>query len=163
DPTLHLLKQAGLEHLLLERFERGLDLVVEDGHPQFQRPRREEVDRSRTGAERSTTFISMRRIVPGATAGAPVGHPACDSATASTAAACTYTSRKRSLDENARPPGEKFVRHRSLRLVLPLSMTLSGTPGGGCQRRGLVRKGPTMNQRPRQTRLLWHKCVGAAR
>src|SRR6266403_5518212 len=42
-------------------------------------------------------------------------------------------------------------------------MTLSGTPGGGCQRRGLVRKGPTMNQRPRQTRLLWHKCVGAAR
>src|SRR2546425_13274153 len=31
DPTLHLLKQAGLEHLLLERFERGLDLVVEDG------------------------------------------------------------------------------------------------------------------------------------
>ncbi len=28
DPTLHLLKQAGLEHLLLERFERGLDLVA---------------------------------------------------------------------------------------------------------------------------------------
>src|SRR5439155_10089726 len=45
----------------------------------------------------------------------------------STAAACMYTSRKRSLDENARPPGEKFVRHRGLRLLLPLSMTLSGT------------------------------------
>jgi hypothetical protein len=28
DPTLHLLKKAGLEHLLLERFERGLDLVA---------------------------------------------------------------------------------------------------------------------------------------
>src|SRR5437867_1317491 len=56
-----------------------------------------------------------------------------------------------------------YASHRSLRLVLPLSMTLSGTLGGGCQRRGLVRKGPTMNQRPRQTRLLWHKCVGAAR
>src|SRR5437867_3540965 len=34
------LKQAGLEHLLLERFERGLDLVVEDRNPQFQRPLR---------------------------------------------------------------------------------------------------------------------------
>src|SRR6266566_3792207 len=79
DPTLHLLKQAGLEHLLLQRFERGLDLVVEDGHPQFQRPRREEVDRSRTGAERSTTFISMRRLVPWAKAAAMVGNSSCDS------------------------------------------------------------------------------------
>src|SRR5262247_1070033 len=58
--TLHLLKQAGLEHLLLERFEGGLDLVVEDRDPQFQRPLRWKVDRCRTGAERSTTFISMR-------------------------------------------------------------------------------------------------------
>src|SRR5207247_606964 len=85
DPTLHLLKQTGLEHLLLERFERGLDLVVEDRHPQFQRPLREEVDRGRTGAERSTTFISMRRLVPWATAAATVGHPSCDSATVSPA------------------------------------------------------------------------------
>src|SRR5438132_12500706 len=85
DPTLHLLKQAGLEHLLRARFERGLDLVVADGHPQFQRPRREEVDRSRTAAERSTTFISMRRLVPGATAAAMVGNPSCDSATVSPA------------------------------------------------------------------------------
>jgi len=40
NPTLHLLKQAGLEHLLLERFEGRFDLVIDDRDPQFQWPLR---------------------------------------------------------------------------------------------------------------------------